>query len=129
MDQCGPLLSSGLSSDNKAECPSVDLCGVMAGGAESKQRHADFCSSVREESEAARLPQEVLMTSRSSAYFHLLRSYFLTPAAAFVACTCAPLRPSMEQRMEGKESVRKQQHQTGLLDKQTVTESRGYGDM
>lgn len=32
-------------------------------------------------------PQEVLMTSRSSAYFHLLRSYFFTPAAALVACT------------------------------------------
>lgn len=32
------------------------------------------------------------MTSRSSAYFHLLRSYFFTTAAALVACTCAPLQ-------------------------------------
>lgn len=37
------------------------------------------------------LPQEVLMVSRSSAYFHLLRSYFLVPAAALVACTAGPL--------------------------------------
>jgi len=36
-------------------------------------------------------PHEVLMASRSSAYFHLLSSYFLAPAAALVAWTCGPL--------------------------------------
>lgn len=31
------------------------------------------------------------MASRSSAYFHLLSSYFLAPAAALEAWTCGPL--------------------------------------
>ena len=30
-------------------------------------------------------PHDVLMASRSSAYFHLLSSYFLAPAAALEA--------------------------------------------
>lgn len=37
------------------------------------------------------MSQEVLIVSRSSAYFHLLRSCFLVPAAALVACTAGPL--------------------------------------
>lgn len=47
------------------------------------------------------LPHEVLMTSRSSAYFHLLRSYFFTPPA-LSACTCEPLqsRQARERREE-----------------------------
>lgn len=36
------------------------------------------------------------MASRNSAYFHLLRSYFLTPAAALVAWTWIPLRREHE---------------------------------
>lgn len=37
------------------------------------------------------LPQDVLMASRNSAYFHLLSSYFLTSGWAFVAVTCGAL--------------------------------------
>lgn len=44
------------------------------------------------------------MASRSSAYFHLLRSCFLVPAAAFVACTCRPLPspPSAQEDKKGR---------------------------
>lgn len=42
-------------------------------------------------------PQEVLMASRSSAYFHLLSSYFLALAAALEAWTCGPLRQEADQ--------------------------------
>lgn len=42
------------------------------------------------------LPQDVLMASRNSAYFHLLSSYFLTSTWAFVAVTCGLLNRHME---------------------------------
>lgn len=38
------------------------------------------------------------MASRSSAYFHLLSSYFLASAAALVAWTCGPLSREDETR-------------------------------
>lgn len=47
-------------------------------------------------------PQEVLMTSRSSAYFHLLRSYFFPPAAALVACTWGPLQQGTDEHEREK---------------------------
>lgn len=48
------------------------------------------------------LPQEVLIASRSSAYFHLLRSYFFTPIAALLACTCGPLGTQNQILFQGK---------------------------
>lgn len=49
------------------------------------------------------LPQDVLMTSRNSAYFHLLSSYFLTSAWAFVAVTCGALNPWKQHKQNQNE--------------------------
>lgn len=51
-------------------------------------------------------PHEVLMASRSSAYFHLLSSYFLAPAAALEAWTCGPLIQETDQKGAGSQLQR-----------------------
>lgn len=40
------------------------------------------------------------MASRSSAYFHLLSSYFLAPAAVLEAWTCGPLTGNRKRKQE-----------------------------
>lgn len=51
-------------------------------------------------------PHEVLMASRSSAYFHLLSSYFLAPAAALEAWTCGPLTQETHDKDAGSQQQR-----------------------
>ncbi|KAK5879627.1 hypothetical protein CesoFtcFv8_022726 [Champsocephalus esox] len=72
------------------------------------------------------------MESRSSAYFHLLSSYFFAPAAAFVACTCGPLGdkdtrwPQEVSHKEQEVSVTEQEAGSGR-GPESCAYGRGFG--
>lgn len=92
------LLCRQALSQNRVEC-SATVCSPYLLISISAMRALCVVLAIR----GRLLPQEVLMASRNSAYFHLLRSYFLTPAAALVAWTWTPLR--WEDERKGNETA------------------------